>query len=97
MISYYPLTLWSHWLHILIRLNIVIFYRPRTQYVFTQKSLRLILEKAGFECEIKLDQMTSLINHFYWLHLGKPQDSKNQMVSVTFPRPLLRNDTPFGG
>ena len=57
----------------------------------------MILEKAGFECEIKLDQMTSLINHFYWLHLGKPQDSKNQMVSVTFPRPLLRNDTPFGG
>jgi SAM-dependent methyltransferase len=72
------------------------FYRPRTQYVFTKKSLRLILGNAGFECTIDLDQMTSLTNHLHWMHNGTPQGSKNDMVNVTLPRPVLRNDTPSG-
>jgi SAM-dependent methyltransferase len=72
------------------------FYREYHLYTFSEKSLRLLLEKAGYACETWPIQVASLTNHFHWMYMGHGQGSTNDMVNVTLPKPYLNRDTLAG-
>lgn len=52
-------------------------YASESPFVFSQQSLRLLMEKAGFTAmEIRQYQRYPLSNHLYWLAKGKPGGQK---------------------
>ena len=72
------------------------FYRAYHLYTFSDRALRLLLCKTGYECETWPIQVASITNHFHWLHTGTKQRSMNDMVNVVLPRPLRRRQIPSG-
>lgn len=56
------------------------FYLYEHVSYFTQKTLALVLEKAGFHnIETRTEEIYSLENHLNWIHTGKPFIDYNQM------------------
>lgn len=50
------------------------FREPHVSY-FSIKTLKILLDKAGFKGEVKTIQRYNILNHINWLLSGKPQDS----------------------
>ena len=61
------------------------YYRPVHLYYFTHNSLKLLLNKSGFECTIHTSQQASITNHFHWMHNRARQPNANCMTSVHPP------------
>jgi len=72
------------------------FYREYHLYYFTEKSMGRLLEKTGFQFEIKPVLQASLTNHFHWMHKGHGQANTTDMSNVVLPKSPLMSTTPSG-
>lgn len=63
-------------------------FREPHLFNFSEKTLKMVLEKAGFKGEIKGIQRYNLLNHFNWIFIGKPQKNVDMGMSKPF---LIKN------
>lgn len=61
------------------------YYRDIHLYYFTPKSLKKLLSKNGYKCNLETSQQASITNHFHWLHNKKGQENANIMTSIYIP------------
>ncbi len=65
------------------------FYVEPHLWYFSRKTLKLLLDRAGFKGEIKTVQRYNFLNHLHWIFTGKPQD--NFVIGNSTPA-LIRAD-----
>jgi 2-polyprenyl-3-methyl-5-hydroxy-6-metoxy-1,4-benzoquinol methylase len=64
------------------------YYHSAHLWYFTKKSLKLLLEKAGFEGNVFFIQDYNLLNHMYWISIDKPQG--DSIKGLSLPKLPLR-------
>ena len=67
------------------------YYRSIHLYYFTPKSIKKLLRKHGYDCEIKTSQQASITNHFHWMYERSGQRNGNYMASPILPVRLLES------
>ncbi len=58
------------------------YYKPPHIFYYSPKTLRMLLEKAGFRGEMKSVQRYNFVNHMNWVLTGKPQKRADVAMST---------------